>query len=139
MTALHAMTASYTETDRDYRPDVDPDTSSPTESMSSSRRRDRAAWNEAIQQIDAMNQPTDDEEFECPSEEVIRFARLLAERLRADPEWPAPTRVVTDGVGGVSFEWRSGTESRYLNIYDDGSVEDVQFVGDVQRSRRTLI
>jgi hypothetical protein len=57
------------------------------------------------------------EEFDCPSEEILALAHKVAEIV------PEGSTVVTDGDGGVVFELlNSGTAWRY-HVWDDGIVE----------------
>jgi len=63
-----------------------------------------------------------DEDFDPPSNEIIRFATRTA-CLYRDAGFPAPDRVVPDADGGIVFEIRRATLSEKIHIWNDGTVE----------------
>lgn len=68
-----------------------------------------------------------DEEFEPPSSEVIALAANLVRTLR-DAGCPAPTRVVPDGEGGVSFERDDGRVFEEIDVLEDRTIDMLVFL-----------
>jgi len=64
----------------------------------------------------------DDDGLEQPSEEIIRLAIALAEKLKIKGYEP-PARVTVDPNGGIVFEWRQGDVSTAYHVRDDGKIE----------------
>src|SRR5687767_11293372 len=58
-----------------------------------------------------------------PSRMSIRFARAWLSDLRH--HLPVPEAVVPDGSGGVTFEWRSGPVSRWIEVSPSGEAQEV--------------
>lgn len=80
------------------------------------------AWARNIEEIT-------DVDYTPPSLEIIAFARWIAEQMR-DLDLPAPTRIVPNGEGGISFEREAGGRVllfEVLEIESDFSTRLQQF------------
>jgi hypothetical protein len=95
-------------------------------------REGSQAWQTVIdtQLLEWANDPQslEDDGLEAPSREVIHLAcRLCHEAMQANMR--PPDRVVPDGDGGVSMEWRFGHEQSTVtwDILRDCTVEKVVF------------
>ncbi len=80
----------------------------------------------------------EDEDFVPPNPDVINLACKVAMSFR-DEGIVAPTRVVPDGEGGISFERVEDKISESLNIYADKSIELLTFDDCRLRDRRRLM
>lgn len=78
-----------------------------------------------------------DEDLVPPSVEIIDLACKAAMEFR-DQAVPPPLRVVPDGEGGISFEFRCGSCFMSLNILSDRSAELLTFRDCRLVSRRRL-
>jgi hypothetical protein len=74
-----------------------------------------------------MNNPTilANEEGEFPSRATILLAWRLAKKMAGTGE-SAPIAVVPDNNVGISFEWRNGPISRWLEISSTGNIEEIE-------------
>jgi hypothetical protein len=73
-----------------------------------------------------------------PSRTLIRKLRDFVIPLLKQQQWPAPTMVVPDGDGGISFEFHSGNIFRHLEFLRDGEVRLATFRNGRLQSRRLL-
>ena len=70
----------------------------------------------------------EDEDFIVPSSNSIRLGCKVARRLKEEGA-QAPLRVVPDGEGGISFEWRQKNVYFELRVQSDGTGEWLEFKG----------
>ena len=57
----------------------------------------------------------DDDEYTPPSRRIIQLAARVTIEFR-NAGAPAPLRVVSDGEGGIAFEWQEGKLFKSLNV-----------------------
>ncbi len=102
----------------------------------------RAGWNKVIDEylVEWGMDPAalEDEDFHPPSLRMIDLACAIALYLRDQGEAP-PMRVVPDGNGGISFEFRDGDLFASLNVHPDESIEILVFEDCQLRERRRLL
>ncbi len=79
----------------------------------------------------------EDEAVRPPTVNSIIQATRRAQSLM-NYGWPAPLRIVPDGEGGLSFEWREGPVFTTLEIWADGLCEWTSFRDGRVVSRRSL-
>ena len=96
-------------------------------------------WQEIIdEQLPGFGQDSDrfdDEGLEQPSEEIIRLAVALSEKLKIKGYEP-PRRVTVDPNGGIVFEWQNGGGiSEVFHARDDGKVEYQRYCRGKLRAR----
>jgi hypothetical protein len=70
----------------------------------------------------------EDDGFTPPSAETLRRACEIASVLRS-LRFPAPTRIVPTGDGGISFQAEDGDAFISIEIAADGTVEYFRFSG----------
>lgn len=87
---------------------------------------------------DPLQLEDQEEGIVAPSRRAIQIACNLARFMR-DEEEPAPTRVVPDGDGGISFERHDADLFFSLDIHADLTVELVTFRDCQLVSRRRLL
>ncbi|NQT41347.1 MAG: hypothetical protein HQ581_27915 [Planctomycetes bacterium] len=80
----------------------------------------------------------EDEGIEAPSRKIISRAWDLARRMR-DGGAPPPLRVVPNGDGGITFEWKDGPVFETIELEDDGSIEIIKFVDSEVVSRHSIL
>ncbi len=101
----------------------------------------REAWEKLIDHplFDWWQDPAqlEDDGLTAPTQERIEDAVKIACKLR-DAGWPPPRRIVSDGDGGIVFEYREGSDSASLCISEDGSVEFIAFSNGSLLSRRQI-
>ena len=68
----------------------------------------------------------DYEEIILPSRKIIKQACDKAKELRSQNYTP-PLRVVPDGEGGISFEFRWKNYFKSINLLEDSSIEELLF------------
>jgi len=83
------------------------------------------ASDSALGSVPAM---LEDEDFIVPSSNSIRLGCKVARRLKEEGA-QAPLRVVPDGEGGISFEWRQKNVYFELRVQSDGTGEWLEFKG----------
>lgn len=109
---------------------VDTGAASDQELVSDGGIRDAVdGWSDVINQLlDWLRNPQDlaDEDFLPPSRDLIKMVCAIAAASR-DDQLSSPLRVVPDGDGGISLEWRWGLRFETINFDEDGSVEWLQF------------
>ena len=92
----------------------------------------RAAWNTIIEStlLNWLRDPNQlqDDGFDAPSPMIIRLSLDFAEECR-DFNWPAPTGIVADPNGGIVFELNEGELSEVFHVWEDGSIEYMEFHG----------
>ena len=100
------------------------------ELVSESRIRDATAgWGSVIDQLlDWLKNPQElaDDDFLPPSRDLIKMVCAIA-AASGDAQLSPPLRVVPDGDGGISLEWRWGLRFETISFDEDGSVEWLQF------------
>ncbi len=134
---MSTMTTSYMDTDREIWRTAESDVT-PIGSHLSIDVDKLEGWSRTINAINSMNRRARlDDEIEWPSDVVMEKSRRIAELLRQHGQVP-PMRVVPDGIGGLSFEWRlPGGTSEYLNVYEEGTVDVVTYENSKEVSRRS--
>ena len=78
--------------------------------------------------LDWLQNPQElaDDDFVPPSTDLIKKACNIAVAFR-DEQLPSPLRIVPDGDGGISFEWRRGVLFETINFDGDGGIEWLKF------------
>lgn len=93
---------------------------------------EREAWENLIDNtlIDWGRDPEvlEDDGVTPPSVETIKHAYEIAAALRR-VNFPAPTRIVPTGDGGIAFEVDAGSDFVSVEIGDNGTVEYLRFSG----------
>lgn len=102
----------------------------------------RKSWEEAVAEtIDLWaREPSliDDDEYPCPSLDVLHKARWAAMLLSAT-ELQSPLRIVPTADGGIAFEWDDYIEFRSFTIHPDCSLDWKEFeFGSLTRRRRSV-
>jgi hypothetical protein len=104
-------------------------------------KANRDAWQRLIDEklLDWLREPSqlEDEYIEAPNPTIIRLSLDLAEKYR-DEGLPAPDTMVPDPNGGIVFERYEGDVSEVLHVWNDGSVEYMQFQGTKLTERQPL-
>lgn len=83
-------------------------------------------FSEAIAALEKMKECEENEEFEPPSDIIIDRAVEIIKAFDAI-SFPDPLRVVMNGEGGVTLEWRKGNAYTTLEVKKDKKVELCQF------------
>lgn len=114
------------------------DSSSPMSQEDVSKER-RERWQDVIDQLlDYLSNPGQlaDDGIDPPTQEIIRLAITLADRLK-NSGVAAPDRVVSDGDGGFVFERRVNDLTHLIHVWDDETIENQVFHGSrlVQRDK----
>jgi hypothetical protein len=113
----------------------------PDISMSNPRRERNRKWSAISDEFrEWIDNPTAlaNEDGEYPSTATIRLAWRLAEKIARSGS-SAPIAVVTDGNIGISFEWRSGATSRWLEVSSTGDIDEIVIENGQVRSRSRII
>lgn len=102
--------------------------------------QNRKAWKALEHKLnDWVRDPSqlNDEAVDAPTEETIRRALSLAQRLR-DLGEPPPDSVVPDANAGIVFERREGERVEVYHVWDDGGMEYMRFQGSELIERRPV-
>jgi hypothetical protein len=78
-----------------------------------------------------------DDEFTPPSVEIVGVAHRWAKECQSSG-FPAPTRIVPDGGGGIAFELQDALSYHAILIHADGKVEAVGIEEGKMRYRKRL-
>jgi hypothetical protein len=100
----------------------------------------RQEWRSVICEIAGwLSNPTliANEDGQSPSKWTIYQAWELAARLM-ETEPTFPDAVVPDGSGGITFEWRTGPMSRWIEVSATGLVEETIIRNGRLQSREKL-
>jgi hypothetical protein len=107
---------------------------------SSELERNRIAWQDIIDRklIEWFMHPEmfEDDGLVAPSRQIISEACKSIKKM--SKEIPAPISVVSNGDGGIVFEWRDGHIFETIEIYADGLKEYCLFVNSRLRQRNHL-
>jgi hypothetical protein len=112
----------------------------PTEMRATSFQDSQMPWSAINSTLfQWMRDPSEivSEDGEAPTKTTIRLALQLA-ISRAQAGDTEPIAVVHDGNGGITFEWRAGTYSRWIEISARGNIEEIIIRNGRLRSRKTL-
>jgi len=91
---------------------------------------ERDGWQRLIDQrlLVWLRDPSllEDDGIDAPERSLLRFALDVAENYR-DSGWPAPHKIVPDPNGGVIFERAESDTVEAIYIWDDFSIEYLQY------------
>lgn len=106
------------------------------------RARVRAGWQQIIDgdlaEWSKNPEQFEDDGYKAPSLETIALAARIASACR-DAGWPAPSRVVPDGEGGIAFNRHDGSLFEITEIRANGEVEQLVFRDSKLIQRRRII
>jgi hypothetical protein len=94
--------------------------------------QNRAAWDAAFDQLAKWGMSPgaiDDDGLEFPSVEALKSAGISLRHLRRDLGFPAPSRLVEDGGGGLVVRWIHDPVIISLRFTESGKVEFSYFEG----------